>query len=255
MTKKLISETQLRKLIRKEILSEMIPRKVDRVRKFNRVQSSISQDDDDIVSTSIPKEDFAKSDPEWRAVKKYLGLAEYKRRFLEPEAISLTNHNNRWGLQWYISLDKRLIKLQKQIKNLFTQANGIYDSFIEMIQTSVQFGFQSRQFKAALRKNDIIVGQVEPLVDEANSIGSQVYQISNAKERAQDRERWLVQQATGRHLLPASAGGPLYEPARQETPEEYDSRMWSGVQTAPGPRQRREMTAAERESWLMGGGK
>ena len=50
MIKKIISETQLRKIIREEILSEMIPRKVDRVRKFNRVQSSISQDDD-IVST------------------------------------------------------------------------------------------------------------------------------------------------------------------------------------------------------------
>ena len=168
-----LTESQLRKIIREGIINEMIPRKVDRVQ-----QTSMPKQD--IVQT---QEQISKSDPRWRKVRTWLGKDEYRRRYFMPEQVAATDMNNRFYWRtWDPTMSPpELVQLSKKVEHLFTKPNGVKDTFMRMVIAADKFGFESKQFQSAFDANTAIVSQIEPIIDEVDSIADKLNQDSIAR--------------------------------------------------------------------------
>lgn len=168
-----ITESQLRKIIREEIINEMIPRKVDRIQQAKAPSQSDVQ----------TQEQISKSDPRWRAVRTWLGKDEYRRRYFMPEQVAAVDMNNRFYWRtWDPTMSPpELVQLSKKVEHLFTKPNGVKDTFMRMVIAADKFGFESRQFQAAYNANTAIVSEIEPIIDEVDSIADKLNQDSIAR--------------------------------------------------------------------------
>lgn len=95
-------------------------------------------------------EPWLKKDPEWVALKKFLGPKEYRRRFTGPEELGAKGFNS-WRASWGVN----------EFKAVYAAWQDVRDSYYDMVGEAALNGEDSEEYAAAAKRNDEAVARIE----------------------------------------------------------------------------------------------